>query len=229
MLRSLGSRMHQSAKKMCEGCLGIGRSKRLRIYVGGNGLAVCVLTGWFKPVLRATTVLRTTAADHDASSDFTAHLAALTDWLREHQVRGSIEWVMGIDHVHYLLLPWDERLSNTSFCHTLAAALFAQQTSGDDLPFSAYQLRFAPLSFGHPRLAALIADEVVSELNAVARLHRCRSRWISPALGLVWDNLFPQVKNDTGVLALGEGQRLLHVSYDHGQITSLSVRPATFQ
>ncbi|MFM0729987.1 hypothetical protein PQQ52_05750 [Paraburkholderia sediminicola] len=149
----------------------------------------------------------------------------LRSWLHAHPFQSSIEWVIGIDHVRYLLLPWDERLSSRSFCHTLATALFAQQSTASEIPFSAYQMRLAPLSFGRPLLAALIPSEVIREITAFASRHQCRTRRIAPALSAVWDRFFVRVKNDSGVLALIEEQRLLRVTYDHGHVTSLSVQP----
>ncbi|MFL9903453.1 hypothetical protein PQR71_35875 [Paraburkholderia fungorum] len=143
----------------------------------------------------------------------------------EHPIQRPIDWVIGIDYVRYLLLPWDERLSSQSFCRTLAAALFAQQSTASEIPFSAYQMRLAPLSFGRPLLAALIPSEVIREITAFVSHHQCRTRRITPALSAVWDRFFVRMKNDSGVLALVEGQRLLRVTYDHGHVASLSVQP----
>jgi hypothetical protein len=124
-----------------------------------------------------------------------------------------------------LLLPWDEHLASQSFCHTLAAALFAQQSIGGEIPFSAYQMRLAPLSFGRPRLAALIPSEVIKELTTFASCQQSRTQRITPAMSAVWDRFFARIKNDSGVLALVEGQRLLRVTYDQGHVSSLSVQP----
>lgn len=203
----------------------LSRPERLRIYLSRGELAVCVVKGRFRPVVRMKAILPVVTPDCDDTHGATAALDALTEWLNVHPIRGVIEWVIGIDYVRYLLLPWDERLSSKSFCHTLAAALFAQQFSGSEISFPAYQLRFARLAFGRPRLAALIPSALLSELNEFSAHHHCRSRRITPALSMVWDSLFAQVKNNAGVLALLEGQRLLRVSYDRGQFTSISIQP----
>ncbi|QIE27513.1 hypothetical protein SBC1_56190 (plasmid) [Caballeronia sp. SBC1] len=203
----------------------LSRPERLLIYLSRGGLAVCVAKGRFRPVVRIKAILPIATRDCDDTDGATAALDALTEWLKVHPVQGVIEWVIGIDYVRYLLLPWDERLSSSPFCLALAAALFAQQFSGSDVSFSAYQLRFARLAFGRPRLTVLISSELLSELNEFASRHRYRSRRITPALSVVWDSLFARVKNGAGVLALVEGQRLLRVSYDRGQFTSVSVQP----
>jgi hypothetical protein len=203
----------------------LSRPERLLIYFSRGELAVCVVKGRFRPVVRMKAILPVATPDCDDTHGTTAALNALTKWLNVHPTRGVIEWVIGIDHVRYLLLPWDERLSSKPFCRTLAAVLFAQQFSGSDISFSAYQLRFARLAFGCPRLTALIPSELLSELNEFAARHHFRSRRITPALSVVWDSLFAQVKNNAGVLALVEGQRLLRVSYDCGQFTSISIQP----
>lgn len=203
----------------------IGRPERLCVYLGGRWLAVCLVKGGFRPVVRIKAILPFAAPGHDGNHTVAAALTALTEWLHVHPLRGGIEWVIGIDYVRYLLLPWDERLANRSFCHALAAALFAQQSAGDDVPFSAFQLRLAPLLFGQPRVAALIPVEIVNELTEFAPRHHCRTRRITPTLSVVWDRFFSLVRNETGVLALVEGQRLMRVGYDHGHVTSLSVQP----
>lgn len=204
---------------------GLNRPERLLIYLGQGGLAVCVVKGRYRPVVGMKAIFPVVGPESDDSQGITAALNALTEWLNVFPTRGVIEWVIGIDHVRYLLLPWDERLSSRAFCHSLAAALFAQQFSGSDMPFSAYQLRFARLAFGRSRLTALIPTGLLSELNEFASRHHCHSRRITPALSLVWDSLIAQMKNHAGVLALVEGQRLLRVSYDCGQFTSISVQP----
>ncbi|MFM0133382.1 MULTISPECIES: hypothetical protein [Paraburkholderia] len=225
MSRLPASRLIQFVKRVCSLSIRLGRPERLRIYLDRSGLAVCVVTGRFRPVVRSKAILPSTISDCDATHSVSAALAALTTWLHTHPFRSSIEWVIGIDHVRYLLLPWDERLSSHSFCHTLAAALFAQQSTASDIPLSAYQMRFAPRSFGQPLLAALIPSEVIGEITAFASRHQCRTRRITPALSVVWDRFFVRIKNDSGVLALVEGQRLLRVTYDHGHVTSLFVQP----
>ena len=225
MSRLLASRLIQLVKRVFSLLARIGQHERLCVYLSRNELAVCVVTGRFRPVVRSKTILPSTASDNDGTHSVSVALTALTTWLRAHPLRSSIDWVIGIDHVRYLLLPWDERLASQSFCNTLAAALFAQQSTAGEIPFSAYQMRLAPLSFGRPLLAALIPSEVVKELTTFASRHQSRTQRITPALSAVWDCFFVRIKNDSGVLALVEGQRLLRVTYDHGHVSSLSVQP----
>lgn len=181
-------------------------------------LAVCVVVGRFDPSAQSKAIVRA-----DASS-LPALLAALDTWLDAHPARGEIDWIMGIEHVRYLLLPWDSRLSNDAFCRSLANALFAQYFPGAT-PFTAFQIRFAPLAFGQPRLTALLANDVVDELNAFARRRGCRTRRIVPAVSAIWDRFYPRWKKGTGVLALIEGPRLLRIGYDHGHIMTLAIQP----
>ena len=228
MSRLPASWLMQLARRVCNLPLRFGRPERLRIYLSREGLALCLVKRWFRPVIRMKVILPCALPDANDAHNIATPLAVLSEWLQAHPLRYAIEWIIGIDHVRYLLLPWDKRLSSESFCHTLAAALFAQQFAGSDLPFSAYELRFAPLSFGQPRLAALIPSEVVTELITFAPRHRCRSRQITPALSVVLDSLHPEMKNATGMLALVEGQRLLRVAYDNGQVISLSVQPYSY-
>jgi hypothetical protein len=215
------SRLIQSIKETCTLPVRIRRRERLCVYLGDAELAVCRVAGRFRPVVQTKTILSCDASGRDIA----AALAALDTWVRANSFRGAIEWIIGIDHVRYLVLPWDERLSSRSFCDTLAAASFAHQFFGNDVPFSAYQLRYASHRFGQPRLVALIPNKVVSTLATFAARHRCYTRCITPSLGAVWDRFFAHVKKDKGVLALVEGQRLLRVAYDHGHVTSLSVQP----
>lgn len=225
MSRLSANRLRQLADGMRSLPARIGRPERLHIYLGCGALAVCRASGRFRRVVQDKAMLPSAAFGCDGMHGVTEDLATLTTWLHAHPHRGTIEWIIGIDHVRYVLLPWDARLSNESFCHTLASALFAQQFPASEVPFSAYQLRFASLSFGRPRLVALIPNDIIGELTAFAARHHCHTRRITPALSVVWNRFFSRVKNDTGVLALVEEPRLLRVTYDHGHVTALSLQP----
>jgi hypothetical protein len=213
------------AKRIRNVTTGISHRVNLRIYLGRDGLAVCVVSGRLRPVVQMKAFLPITTSDSGGTHGITAALNVLSSWLHTHPLRATIDWVLGIDHVRYLLLPWDDRLSSRSFCHTLAAALFSQQFSGSEIPYFAYRVRFAPLSYGRPLLAALVTSQATDELKTFASGHHCRTRWIATSLSVVWDRFFVRVKGDTGVLALVEGPRLLRVTYDHGHVMSLSVQP----
>ncbi|WP_185731921.1 hypothetical protein [Burkholderia stagnalis] len=200
------------------------RPERICVYLGHDALAVCRVTGRSKPIVRDKAVLFTDASMHD----LTGRLAVLDAWLDAHPVRGAIDWIIGIDYVRYLLLPWNPRLASDAFCRSLTAALFAQHFAGDEIPFADHQLRFAPVSFGHPRLTALIANDVIGELTAFSKRRKYRIRQIAPALSVAWNRLFAQVKLGTGVLALIEGPRLLRIASNHGHITAFSIQPYSY-
>ncbi|WP_322026518.1 hypothetical protein [Burkholderia sp. BCC1977] len=165
-------------------------------------------------------VLRT----RDGAHGLTDQLAALDAWLDRHPIRGEIEWIVGIDHIRYLLLPWDPRSAIDAFSRSLAAACFLQ-SFGSEIPFDAYQLRFAPLAFGRPRLAALIANDAIRELAAFSRRRKCRTRLIAPALSIVWNRFLARLRKDAGALVLVDGPRLLQLDYDRGHMTAFSIQP----
>ncbi|WP_175954807.1 hypothetical protein [Burkholderia sp. BCC0405] len=196
------------------------RPERLRVYLGHDALAVCHFAGRFKPVVRHQAILHPGSGAHGLAGQ----LATLGAWLDAQPMRGEIEWIVGIDHVRYLLLPWDPRAVQDAFCRSLTTALFAQSFGGD-VPIDAYQLRFGPLAFGRPRLVSLIANDAIRELAAFSTRRACRTRLIAPAMSVVWDRYFARLKKSAGVLALVEGPRLLRVGYDHGHVTTFSIQP----
>lgn len=197
------------------------RPERLCVYLGHDALAVCHVVGLLNPPVQNKAIVNPRSA---GAPDLPALLAALDTWLDAHPARGQIDWIVGIEHVHYLLLPWDSRLAHEAFCRSLTAALFAQHFPVG-IPFTDFQLRFAPLAFGQPRMTALIANDVVHELTAFARRRGCRTRRIVPAVSVVWDRFYPRWKKGTGILALVEGPRLLRIGYDHGHIVTFAVQP----
>lgn len=223
------SRMRASllrfARRISSTVAGPGRSERLRVYLGHDALAVCTVRGRLRPALTSKIILPFVATGRSGMHDVAPALAALASWLHAHPHRGGIEWIVGIYHVRYIVLPWDERLSDPSFCCTLAAALFAQQCASGDLPFSAHRLRFAALVFGRPRLVALISDEKIRALTAFSVHHKCRTRRIETALSVVWNRFLVHTKNENGELALIEGPRLMRIAYERGHLLSLSVQP----
>ncbi|WP_157903134.1 hypothetical protein [Cupriavidus malaysiensis] len=198
------------------------RPQRLRVYLGHGALAVCRSAGRFHSSVQDKAIL----SGGTGVSDLPNQLAALESWLEAHPARADIEWIIGIEHVRYLLLPWDPRLASDAFCRSLAGALFAQQGAGGT-PFAGYQLRYSPLAFGQPCLAALLTNDVIRELTAFARRRGCRTTRIEPALSVVWNRFRARWKHDTGVLALVEGPRLLRIGFAHGHITSFSLQPCS--
>jgi hypothetical protein len=226
--RFLAKRLNAVAKRTRTLALRLGRPQRLRIYLGQGWLSLCLVEGRFQPKIRIKAILpSSTSSDSGTSHGVDELLVTLDAWLRAHPVRATIDWIIGIDHVRYLLLPWDERLSSNAFCRSLAAALFAQQCSGSsgEHDVSAYELRFGPLYFGRPRAAAAIPNNVLTSLTAFASMHGCRTRLIAPMLSVVWNNLCDRLKSASGSLALFEGQRLLLVGHEEGKVVSISLRP----
>ncbi|MBN3759424.1 hypothetical protein [Burkholderia sp. Ac-20365] len=210
-------------------CARIGRRERLRVYLGQGWLAVCVIEGRLRTRMhmRATAVLSCSLPDTGANQHLDAQLATLHAWLRTHPVRGKMEWITGLQHVRYLVLPWDERLSDSAFCRSLASALFAQQfaDAAGERDFAAYDMRLGPLSYGRSRVAALIARDVLTQLTAFAPAHGCRTGFIAPMLTVVWNHLGASARAGRGLLALVEGQRVLLAGHERGHITSIQLRP----
>jgi len=193
----------------------------LRVYLGHDAPAVCRIAGRVSPSVQDAVILPPCTGAYGLP----ALLATLDAWLDVHPVRGDIDWIVGIDHARYLLLPWDRRLASDAFCRSLTAALFEQHFAGSGTPFADHQLRFAPVAFERPRLAALIANDVVRELTDFARRRGCRTVRITPAVTVVWNRFYGRWKKGTGVLALIDGPRLLRIGYDRGHVTTFSIQP----
>lgn len=203
------------------------RHERLRVYLAHGVVAACLVLGRFRPRIVDKIEVQWPSSVPNSPHDLKEAFIALTNWMEAHSFDGTVEWIVGVDYVRYLLLPWDERLSSISFCRTLAKVLFAQQSYGSDATSSAssVDICFAPLSYGHPLLAALIPKDIVQALASFSwRQRRCTTK-ITPALALVWDGFSDRFRKGAGVLALVEGGRLLRVDYERGNIVELSVRP----
>jgi hypothetical protein len=219
--RRLATRARQLAGRFADRLRETARAERLCVHLAHDALAVCRVTGQFRPVVADKAVLPT---EIDAAA-LVDRLAVLDGWLDTHLFRGAIDWIIGIDHVRYVLLPWNPRLTSDAFCRSVAAALFAQQAGADERPFVDHQVRFAPLSYGRPRLAALIANETLDALAAFSTRRGYRVRRIAPAFSVAWDRLLASTAPAGGVLALIEGPRLLRVVSEHGHITAFSIQP----
>jgi hypothetical protein len=202
----------------------IGHRERLCVYLGEGWSTLCAVSGRWRTSVRSKAVLQP-APVHRDSSTFEAILTPIDTWLQAHSARAGIDWSIGLGHVRYLLLPWDQRIGDEPFCQMLAAAMFAQQFPGDALGFRGYQLRLGPLSYGRPRIAALIPSELVNSVIALTHRHNCRVNRIIPMLSVVWNHFFACFRAGTGTLALVEDRRLLRVTYDRGQMTSLAIQP----
>jgi hypothetical protein len=201
------------------------RNERLRVYIAHDAIAVCQIRGRFRATIAEKSIIQLPPLGQNASREIAEAPAALRSWMEARSYIGAIEWIVGFEHVRYLMLPWDERLADITFCTTLAEALFAQQLYGIDTARSSCEMRFAPLAYGCPRLAALIPKDVIRTLTALSDRQRWKVTAITPALAAVWDSFFDLFKKSTGTLALIEGQRLLRVDYERGNIAALLVRP----
>lgn len=201
------------------------RRERLRVYLAHGALAVCLIHGRFRPTVAERDTVQLSVSDAQERHDIADALAALMTWMETRSFNGKVEWIVGFDHVHYVLLPWNEQLSGMPFCHKLAKALFSQQHGRKDSVLPSGKLRFAPLSYGYPRLAAFIPEATANALISFSWRERRRTASITPALALVWDRFFDRFKKGAGTLALIEGKRLLRVVYEHGNIVALIVRP----
>lgn len=221
LARRVAERLRQCGDVIVGWVRSVARPERLCVHLGIDGLAVCRVAGRFKPIVQDQTFL---SADSD-SHDLTTRLAKLHTWMNAHPGRGSIDWIVGMDYARYLLLPWNSRLSSGDFCRSVAAALYARQFSENATRFSDHRLRFAPLSFARPRLAALISNDVIHELTAFSMQRQYRVRRITPSLSVVWNHLYKHARASKGVLAMIEGARLLQITSDRGHIVSLSIRP----
>jgi hypothetical protein len=201
------------------------RGVRLRVYIAHDAVAVCRTEGRFRPKLQKQAVITLPSTSRDPARGISEALQLLPAWLQEQPHQGTVEWIVGFEHVRYLTLPWDERLCSKSFCRTLAKAMFSQQFDENHTSFSSAAVRFAPVSYGRPRLAALIPDHVIQTLVSFSHSYGWRTTKITPALALVWDSFFNRFKMAKGELALVEGQRLQRVAYEFGNIVALKARP----
>jgi len=223
--RSLTKLVVQPARRIAALLERYRRGDRLRIYIARDVIAISRTRGRFRTELREKAVIPLPSTPHDSARNISEALRALTAWLHDRPHLGPVEWIIGSDHVRYLTLPWDEQLSSKAFCHTLAKALLSRQIDGNDTTFSSALLRLAPVSYGHPRLAAWIPDRVVHTLLAFSNGCGWRTTKITPVLAVVWDSFFDHFRKGEGVLALIEGERLYRASYDRGNIVELTVRP----
>ncbi|KVL04468.1 hypothetical protein [Burkholderia cepacia] len=221
MARRIVARARQPGDRLAGRLRDAARAERLCIHLGHGMLAVCRVTGRFRPVVADTAVLPT----ETGATALADQLAVLDTWLDTHPFSGAFDWIVGIDHVRYVLLPWNPRLTSDAFCRSVAAALFAQQVATDERPFADHQIQFAPLAYGRPRLAALIANATLDALTLFSTRRERRVRRIVPAFGVAWDRMLPRIQRDSGVLALIEGPRLLRVVSERGHITAFSIQP----
>jgi hypothetical protein len=200
------------------------RHDRLRVYMAQDALALCHIRGRFRQAVVEKVVIDIPAAEHKTATVHEA-IAALTAWVHSRSYAGSVEWIVGIEHVRYAMLPWDEQLLSDTFCKAFAEAMFAQQTGANATELATAEIRFAPLAYGCPRLAALIPGDIVRALTSFADNKRFRTTEITPALATVWDHFVDKFRKTEGTLVIVEGSRLQRMTYERGNIVEVTVRP----
>lgn len=156
-----------------------------------------------------------------------AAMQSLRDWMAQGKQnawprRTSQEWVLGMAHVRYLLLPWTPDLADTAFRSTLASALFEQQFKQDPAD---YGIRFASPTYGRAQLAAFVTHALLAEIDAHTLASRVPLRSAMPALSPVWDRFHAVLHNESGAVHLVDGDRQLVVRHVQGRMRDVTLRP----
>lgn len=196
---------------------------RLRVYMGEDYLALCLVSGRWSPRVHQLAQLPLVSGQGGAVA------SVLDAWMTANPLRGVmqsavLELVVGMPHVRYVLLPWDRQLVQDDFRHAMARALFARQFQQD---FSTQELRFGALKYGRPLLAACIDRTLVEMVSVVARQHDTSVSCIEPLLATVWSRFHSRLKGAEGTLLLAEASRVHVVRCKGGAITELQIRPGT--
>lgn len=187
---------------------------RLCVFLGEDRLVVCrVGAGRRAPLHRSETV---------PLAPGESGVVALDAWLAAHPAEGELLDVqLGVPHARYLLLPWDEQLTQDDFRHLVARALFSRQFPE---AVAMQEVRFARGAYGQPLLAAFVDAALRQSLEAVALRHGTTLRTLEPLLASVWNRFYSRLRA-AQTLLLAEPTRLLHVRCAGGVITKVQVRP----
>lgn len=150
-------------------------------------------------------------------------MEVLREWMGGSPVRGSFqEWVLGASAVRYLLLPWAPDLVDRTLRESMAMALFEQQFGHDPQDCA---IRFAGLAYGQGLLAAFVAHDLLDEINAHARISRCRLVSAVPSVATVWDRFRKLLATESGVMCLADGDRQVVLHHARGRIGEVALRP----
>lgn len=189
---------------------------RLHIYVGDDHLAICQLSGRWRPsVIHKEKI--TFEPGHISSA-----LLALDTWLGTQVASADIECVLGAAHVRYLLLPWDVNLVDTEFRQTLACALFARNFQDEP---AKYEVRFSAAHYGQAQLAVFVEKEWLTALDLLAQKFNCKINRVEPLLVSVWNRFRKKLEREQGSLLIAESGRLLALRHDHGALVDVQWRP----
>ena len=98
----------------------------LRVYLTSDELVICAIRG----LLRPTVILQQKIAIDSTTlgTTNTALLATMDTWLQTTKLQTGtrFEWILGLSHVRYLLVPWTPKLVDQTFRQSIADALFTQ-------------------------------------------------------------------------------------------------------
>lgn len=189
---------------------------RLRVYVGEDHLALCRLSGHWRPrVVRKEQI-------NIEPWKISAALAVLETRLSAHPLPTDIACVLGSGYVRYLLLPWDADLVDAAFRETLAHALFARSFQDDS---TKYAVRFSPACYGQPQLAAFVDKELLAAFELLAGKFGCRIASMEPLLVSVWNRFRARLEHESGTLLIAEADRLLVLRHESGVVSDVQWRP----
>lgn len=135
---------------------------------------------------------------------------ALGDWMRSMPRTASIAWVLGHADVRYLSVPWAPELVDEELRNAVVCALFERQLGLDP---GRFEMRFATPSYGHAQLAAIVAKDLLAEIEMHARSVHRRLAGIEPSVSVVLKRFGTTLAKEKGIVRVIDGDRQVVVHH----------------
>lgn len=193
----------------------------MRILLSENEVAICILNGVLDTNL--LNQLRIPVATEEKNIQFEIISKKINELFQSEKIKpNNYEWILGLEHVRYLVIPWHNKLATQEFRDSITNNLFVQKYRDE---ISRYEVSFSKLNFGHPLIAAFVSKELIQGITSINILNKSKNVKITPLLIPIWNKLEKTLRQEHSFLYVWDGNRALKIENKYGQIASIELEP----
>lgn len=187
--------------------------KSLNLYITSDEIFISELSNGYNPKLRKNYLISQT---QDAKLSDT-----LITWFNKNEMQKiKLNIVLGINHVRYIVIPWNIKLANKQFRQTIAQALFADQFNESA---ANYALFLSSVRYKSFLVAAFIKKDLLNDINHLSENHNYSIASIAPMLMPVWNHFNKVLTSEESQVIIWENNRALFIENHFGSIQKVKV------
>lgn len=189
---------------------------RARVFIGDHYLSVCLLNKSYKVELQDKIYF------YFDEKSFLNSLFELISWLKKYTTHCSIEWILGIKYVKFLVLPWSLQLRKEKFTLMLARQMFNKSFQQDS---NMMEIKLNAFGYGQGVLATYIDITLIEQIKRLTDGTKFRNMVIEPLVSVVWNRYYSRIKKINSSIYVIENNRVFFIEQKRGCIIKVGLLP----